>query len=136
MITITIPGKPIAKKRPRFARKGKFVKTYNEQETEESRFLWEVKSQITECISDEPISIDCHFYMPRPKNHYGTGRNAGKLKKDAPIFHIKKPDLDNLVKFVLDCLNGVAWKDDSQIYNLTATKIYTKEPKTVIEIFD
>jgi Holliday junction resolvase RusA-like endonuclease len=33
-LLITIPGKPIAKKRPRFARRGKFVTTYNDQQTE------------------------------------------------------------------------------------------------------
>jgi hypothetical protein len=45
MITIEIPGKPIAKKRPRFARIGKFVQTYSDQKTEEGRFLWELRRQ-------------------------------------------------------------------------------------------
>jgi phage terminase large subunit GpA-like protein len=41
MINITIPGPPIAKKRPKFARRGKFVTTYNPQDSEEGR--WKVK---------------------------------------------------------------------------------------------
>jgi hypothetical protein len=44
-ITMTIPGIPIAKKRPRFMRRGKFVQTYNCQESEEGRFMWQMKSR-------------------------------------------------------------------------------------------
>lgn len=37
----------------------------------------------------------------------------------------KKPDADNVAKIILDSLNGVAYKDDSQIVNLTVVKKYT-----------
>jgi len=32
-------------------------------------------------------------------------------------------DLDNYVKTVLDGLNGIAWKDDSQVVKITAVKL-------------
>jgi Holliday junction resolvase RusA-like endonuclease len=136
MITeIIVKGKPIAKKRPRFARRGKFVTTYNDQETEEGKFLLEAKSQVKIMFdSSEAITIHCRFAMPRPKNHFGTGKNAETLKKNVPYLHTKKPDLDNLIKFVLDCLNGVAWKDDSQIWSIEAYKYYAMKPQTYIEI--
>ena len=130
---ITIYGKPIAKKRPRFVRKGKFVQAYNDQETEEGRFLLAVKNQVTECLKT-PISITCWLGMPRPKNHYRTGKNSGLLKDNVPYFHSKKPDLDNLLKFVFDCLNGIAWQDDSQIAKINAVKAYSEEPRTFILI--
>ena len=38
--------------------------------------------------------------------------------------HVYKPDADNLAKFVLDALNGVYYKDDSQIYELIVRKQY------------
>ncbi|MCK4525918.1 RusA family crossover junction endodeoxyribonuclease [candidate division WOR-3 bacterium] len=130
-----IPGNPIAKKRPRFARRGKFVTTYNDQETEEGRFLWEIKQQIKRSPIKGPIKISCIFYMPRPKSHYGTGKNAGKLKLNAPALHTKKSDLDNLEKFVYDCLNHVVWKDDSQIVESIAKKLYSDKPRTEIKIW-
>lgn len=34
----------------------------------------------------------------------------------------KEVDLDNLAKFVLDCLNGVAFEDDSQVCSLICNK--------------
>lgn len=81
------------------------------------------------------IKVKIMFYMPRPKSHYGTGKNSGTLKKNAPTFHIKKPDIDNLVKFVLDALNGAYWVDDTIVSTLMCRKIYTDgTPKTIINI--
>jgi len=135
MISLTIPGTPIAKKRPRFARRGKFVQTYNDQQTEEGRWLWEVKAQWSGEPMAGPLVMYVKFVMPRAKGHYGTGRNADILKPSAPGHHTKKPDLDNLVKFAKDCLNGVTWGDDSQVVLLHATKEYGEHPHTVIDIW-
>jgi Holliday junction resolvase RusA-like endonuclease len=131
---IIVSGKPIAKKRPRFVRKGNFVSTYNDQLTEEGRFILDVKQQYNLPLIDGPISINLTFVMPRPKAHFGTGRNAGGLKTSAPKYHTKKPDIDNLVKFVFDCLNGIVWVDDAQIITLFARKIYGVDPVTIIMV--
>lgn len=138
VMNLIIPGKPIAKNRPRFARRGKFVVTYSDQETEEGRFLFEVYRQIGEY---KPIygavRAVFKFFFARPKNHYGTGRNAGKLKESAPKYHITKPDFDNLDKFAADCLKGIAWIDDCQVVSAHTTKDYiweSEEPRTEIEI--
>ncbi len=45
MLKIIIPGIPIAKHRPRFARRGKKTTTYSDQETEEGLMLWHIKQQ-------------------------------------------------------------------------------------------
>ena len=135
MIRLIIPGTPIAKARPRFYRRGKHVGTYNSQETEEGRFMLACQSQlINHELFTGPLWMTLCFYMPRPKAHYGSGKNADKLKPSAPAEHIKKPDLDNLIKFVKDCLNGIAWVDDSQIVSLSADKVYARVPQTRIAI--
>ena len=130
---IIIPGKPIAKKRPRFSRRGKFVATYNDQETEEGRFLLDARSQITKKAAG-PIVVSIVFCMPRPKAHYGTGKNAGVVKESSPTTHTQKPDTDNLIKFVLDCLNSEAWNDDAQIVEIRAKKEWAENGKTLIDI--
>lgn len=68
------------------------------------------------------LSID--FYFSRPATHYGTGRNAGRLKASAPVFITKRPDLDKLVRSVLDALTGVIWHDDAQVVSITTAKDY------------
>lgn len=123
---IIINGKPIAKKRPRFFRGKNFVGTYNDQRTEEGRWLFEAQQQITEMIPEDiSITLRCMFYMPIPKS-------TSKKKRAEMLYHLKKPDLDNLVKFVKDCLNGVLWRDDSQVSELFAGKIYSDNPRTEI----
>jgi Holliday junction resolvase RusA-like endonuclease len=125
---IIVPGKPIAKKRPRFARRGKFVVTYNDQETEEGKWLLSARGQITRKIQDGPIVLNCNFEMPIPKGQ------AKKILKGDDRWHVKKPDLDNLLKFVKDCLNGEAWADDSQVVSVWAEKYYSDDPRTIIQI--
>lgn len=70
------------------------------------------------------IQIELEFNMLRPKSHFGTGRNLGILKDSAPKEHLRTPDLDNLVKFVLDAMNGKFYVDDSQIININCKKVY------------
>ena len=71
-----------------------------------------------------PLTLTVYFYLPRPKAHYGTGRNAGILKDSAPVEHLTMPDLDKLVRAVGDALTRLAWRDDSQIVAWHAYKQY------------
>ena len=43
---IKVPGNPIAKNRPRFARRGKYVTTYSDQQTEEGKALAIIMGQV------------------------------------------------------------------------------------------
>lgn len=138
-IKLIIPGKPVAKARPRFYRKGNFVGAYktSEQETEEGRFLIMAMKQlrvsgVSPVESGIPLRLSCTFIMPIPKS---TSKKKSKQMIDGEIKHTKKPDLDNLIKFTKDCLNGVAWHDDSQVVEYGAMKkVYGDEPMTRILI--
>ena len=122
---LIIPGRPVAKRRPRFARRGKFVMTYNDQETEEGRVLWEVKQQWKTEAIDGPIKCYFKFFMPWPKS-------ISEKKKSLLPRHVKRPDLDNLLKFYKDVFTGTVWKDDSQVWAISAIKAYHENPQTEI----
>jgi len=49
---------------------------------------------------------------------------------------IKRPDLDNFMKQVMDALNGIVYHDDSQIVEVEASKIYAAEPRIRVIVFD
>lgn len=71
-----------------------------------------------------PLKLTLVFKFPRPKSHYGTGRNSEVLKPSAPIHHAQKPDIDNVCKSTLDAMNGVGYGDDKQVVELCATKVW------------
>ena len=77
---------------------------------------------------DAAVSLECEFVFKRPLSHYGTGKNAGKLKSSAPVHHVKTPDLDKIVRSVSDAvgdaLASVLLRNDSQIVSIHATKRY------------
>ncbi len=131
-----IPGVPKAKARSR-ATSGGYQYTDKDQVNYE---VW-IKQCFIEAFPAHkpfagPISISIACLFPRPKYHYGTGKNEGKVKDSAPDKHTKKPDLDNIVKSIKDGLNKVAWRDDGQVWDLGETyKVYTDDmPKVIVEI--
>ena len=44
---------------------------------------------------------------------------------------LKKPDIDNCIKVILDSLNGIAYKDDSQVVSLKIEKYYADKPSLI-----
>ena len=70
------------------------------------------------------LALDVTFYLPRAKTHFGSGPNAGKLKDSAPVYPAKKPDVTKLLRAVEDSLTGVVWRDDAQVVNQGAHKVY------------
>lgn len=74
---------------------------------------------------DGAIGYNFTFYLSRPKGHYGTGKNAGKLKPSARLLPTVKPDVLKMARAVEDALTGIVWRDDSQVVDATISKHYT-----------
>jgi Holliday junction resolvase RusA-like endonuclease len=130
-IEITVYGNPVPQGRPRFARVGKFVRTYDPKES----VAWKdsVKLQAISILRDNypewqlikgAISLNCQFALMRPPS-------VSVKKRPLPTV---KPDLDNLLKAVKDALKGIVWVDDSQVTTVTANKIYSEQPGVVIRV--
>lgn len=117
MITLIFPGEPIAKARPRFTKRGQ---VYNKQECLEKGIAWQAKTQAKGKFIEGAINIYMTFNF--------AGANSG------PKHHTKKPDLDNMIKFYMDVLNGVLWKDDVQIVFVQAVKQFQETPSVAITI--
>ena len=71
------------------------------------------------------MEIDCYF--PLNKGDYGkNGLNKSGRTKIARTYCDKKPDIDNVMKAILDGLNGMAYSDDSQVVDISCSKCYTE----------
>lgn len=81
-----------------------------------------------------PLSVNMTFFLPRPKGHFGSGKNAAKLRPSAPEYPAKKPDVLKLSRGTEDALTGIVWADDAQIVNEYLTKCYGEPARVVVVI--
>jgi Holliday junction resolvase RusA-like endonuclease len=75
---------------------------------------------------DGPLKLGVVFALPRPKGHYGTGRNSSKLRDSAPVYPAGTPDLSKLLRATEDALTDAGiWRDDAQVVGyVKLEKIY------------
>lgn len=77
----------------------------------------------------EPLAITVDAYFKRPKYHYGTGKNSGLLKPNAPAWVSTTPDADKIARALLDGITDSGlWKDDSLVVSLKIVKKYAEQP--------
>jgi len=131
--TIKVKGKPKPQQRHRHTKAGF---TYDPSSQYKKDFIAQAMAQAPKLPLKGIISLRAIFKMPYVKKHYRTGKFAGQLKPNPPIEYIIKPDIDNLIKFVLDAGNKILWHDDSQVYKVEMEKIYCEEPCTLLEIME
>jgi Holliday junction resolvase RusA-like endonuclease len=81
-----------------------------------------------------PLYMRLQFTMPRPRSHYRTGKRAGELRDDAPVYCMKRPDTTKLIRAVEDALSGVIWVDDALVVHQYAEKIYGDNPGVAVLI--
>ena len=78
-----------------------------------------------------PLWLEVTAFYPIPKS---TSKKKIELMEKGEIRPTIKPDLDNCVKIVADSLNGIAYKDDSQIVSVVADKYYSDTPRLELRI--
>lgn len=128
MMQFHIDGIPVPKGRPRYSARAGFVRTYTPKKTTDYEQIVRTAAQQamgpTELL-ETPVAVYLYIRLPIPRS-YPRKRSEACLKGlERPI---KKPDIDNLAKSVLDGINGVIWRDDSQIVSLHVTKVYSTQP--------
>lgn len=72
-----------------------------------------------------PVAVAMDFRFERPASHFGTGRNAGRLKDSAPTYptsrsYLAGGDIDKLVRAVLDAMSRTVYHDDAQVVGLAS----------------
>jgi Holliday junction resolvase RusA-like endonuclease len=125
-VTFMVDGTPVAKGRPRFAKRGKFVQTYTPQKTKDYESLVmdaaSAAMGVTEPLTT-PIKVFIHIRMPIPASF------SKKMRQDCieqRIRPTKKPDWDNIAKAITDACNGIVYVDDCQIVDAHVTKKYSE----------
>jgi Holliday junction resolvase RusA-like endonuclease len=132
-VYFVVYGTPIGKGRPRATSRGGFVRMYTDAKTLgfEQAVADEARTAMSSWeLFDTPMQLQLSAYYPIPKS---WSKKKRQLAVDGEIYPQVKPDLDNVMKAILDALNGVVYADDSQVINLVATKRYSTDPR--IEVY-
>lgn len=123
-IFFTVP-QVSGKGRPRFARQGTFIKTYTDSKTltyEKSIQTYAKQAMGSTSPLIGAVAAYLHIGIPIPQSYSKTRQKACIEGLERPT---KKPDIDNIVKAVLDGMNGIVYLDDKQVVDLHLTKVYS-----------
>lgn len=107
-----VEGEPWSKSRPKFSRRGAFVKTYQptDDRDAEARLRTALRHTAPAPFPGN-VMLACRFYRS----------------------NWQRIDTDNLIKHVCDAANGVLWEDDSQVTLIVGEVLYDADyPRTVI----
>lgn len=140
MISFSVASVPVAQPRQRhriIAGNGRqFVSNYTPTKAPVNAFKAACQLAATTAYQGQPlegpIKVTIVFVMPRPKALIWKTRDMPRVPSD------KKPDIDNLYKSVVDCLNQVIWGDDSQIVEAILRKVVasgSEQPHVEISIW-
>lgn len=131
MISLDLYGDPVPQARARTVRRGGKSITYDPNSKLKEGYKWQIRSQYREEPLTVPVAMDVVFMMPIPK---ATSKTKTAAMINGSIHHMKKPDVDNMLKLINDVLNNLVFKDDSQVIEIHARKVYSSKPGTYIRI--
>ena len=130
-----VEGKPQSKLRARVVRNkytGK-VNSYTPEKTVnyENLIRWSYTAAGGQYMGDKTLKVVIQAFYPIPKGF-------SKAKKESALNGIlrpkTKPDCDNIIKSILDALNGVAYYDDKQVVSVACEKYYAERGHIVVNI--
>ncbi len=127
IVNFEVPGDPVPKGRPRFARRGTFVQTYTDSKTIEYETIVATKARMA-IGSSEPLKghLTVYLYL-----RYAVPTSYSKKRAEACLNGLEYPkrvDLDNCYKSITDAMQGIIYENDCQIVEAHILKCYSLEP--------
>lgn len=137
-VSITVPGAPVPKGRPRVGVIGGHARVFTPSKTRRYEDL--IRLEAGRIMGDRPqlegqTAVYIRAYMQTPQA-LAKHKIKGPSAEAGVIRPLTKPDVDNFAK-VIDALNGIVWRDDSQVVELKIEKFYSSRPRlelTAVEI--
>lgn len=158
MVVVVLEGDPRGKGRPKFAARGSFVQVYTDKETQEYEQL--IQEEVLRLIGGEvlvhntkqikrrtfieaytdmggkplftgPVRVEMEI-RHRVRASWTKAKTAGAL--NGSIAATIKVDIDNAQKIWFDAFNGCMWKDDTQVIEVHARKMFAEEPSVLVRV--
>lgn len=116
-LDLFVPGRPAPQGSKRHVGGGILVESSKALAPWRTSVAWHAAQSYRGPLLDGALRVAVEFVMPR---------TTALPKRQATPPHIKKPDVDKLIRAILDALSGVVWQDDSQVVDLHPTKRYAE----------
>lgn len=136
-INFMVMGEPMSKQRPRVTTIKGYARAYTPKDTlnYENKVLMSYQEKLKELCGEDLkvlfpqgtfVKLKLEAWFPLTKGDYGkNGLNKKGREKLDYMYCDKHKDLDNIIKIVLDALNGIAFADDKQIVVIESFKAYS-----------
>ena len=132
-VKFTIHGVPVGKGRPRFTSYNGRVNAITPTKTVNYENLVKLSYSIGvgQQVLNGAIKAKIMAFFPIPKS---TSKKKRAIMEAETTPHPHKPDADNVIKAILDALNGIAYHDDSQVVSVTLEKFYSENPRAEVTL--
>lgn len=135
IVRFVINSEPRGKQRPRVFNNRHTGKsqtiTPKETVSYENLVRWTYANTLGCGMLEGALRMDVMAYYSIPKS---TPKGKRQDMIDGKILHTKRGDIDNVIKLIADALNGIAYKDDGQIAEVYAKKMYSENPRVEVTI--
>jgi Holliday junction resolvase RusA-like endonuclease len=133
-IAFVIPGVPVGKERPKFARRGACVTIYTPEKTASYENLVKVKAEQAmagRSLIEGAVAVRIALFVTPPVSWSQKKQRAALAGE---IFPTSKPDVDNCLKGIMDACNEIVWKDDKQAVDVRVIKRYDQTARALVEV--
>ena len=128
-----LPGRPKTFKALR-VRHGRNVYAIHSKEMKQAKKILNDQKPVGPALAGKAVRVHATLHFKRPKSHF---KKSGALKLDAPKFVLKRPDIDNCLKFILDSLQPAVVVDDKLVVEAKVKKCWCNnksDEKTEVEL--
>lgn len=130
-VIFSVPGEPVGKGRPRVTRAGHAYTPARTARYESTVALFASQGMAGRKPLEGGLEASIRVSLGIPRS-WAKGKRA--LAADGRLPCVRKPDLDNVVKAILDGMSGIVYQDDTQVVRLTCDRVYADTPGVLVRV--
>ncbi|OZY58603.1 hypothetical protein CJF39_15165 [Pseudomonas lundensis] len=133
-VSFVVPGEAVGKGRPRVSTIGGHARMFTPQKTANYETLIAMAAQQAMAgreLIDGPVLVEMKILVSVAAS-WSKKKTAEALAGD--VMPTKKPDADNVLKAICDGINGIVFKDDVQVVNVSLSKRFSETPGVSVRV--
>ena len=133
-VSFVVPGEAVGKGRPRVSTIGGHARMFTPQKTANYETLIAMAAQQAMAgreLIGGPVLVEMKILVSVAAS-WSKKKTAEALAGD--VMPTKKPDADNVLKAICDGINGIVFKDDVQVVNVSLSKRFSETPSVSVRV--